>query len=208
LGPDIQATLMPRLTLAAISTSQLDPVDLVISAGETVALHGQSGSGKSLLLRAIADLDDHSGDALLDDTACSSIPAPSWRRQVGYLKAESAWWATRVGDHFQVQNPELASRLGLPEEVYDWEVNRLSTGEKQRLGIARLLANHPHALLLDEPTANLDPEHTSKAERVIKDYQAQQQCPVLWVSHSPDQRRRIADRVFRIEGRQLVQEPG
>ena len=112
---------MPRLTLAAITTSLLDPVDLVISAGETVVLHGQSGSGKSLLLRAIADLDDHSGDALLDDTACSSIPAPSWRRQVGYLKAESAWWATRVGDHFQVQNPELASRLGLPEEVYDWE---------------------------------------------------------------------------------------
>ena len=197
---------MPGLKLEAIATSHLDPVNLEISEGETVALHGQSGSGKSLLLRAIADLDEHSGEARLNARSCSSMPAPDWRRQVGYLTAETHWWATLVGEHFQHRNSALVTRLGLPAEVFEWEVSRLSTGEKQRLGIARLLDNRPDALLLDEPTANLDPEHTSKAETVIKHYQAEHGCPVLWVSHSPEQRHRIADRIFHIEQRRLVEE--
>ncbi|MEJ2316097.1 MAG: ABC transporter ATP-binding protein [Gammaproteobacteria bacterium] len=198
---------MPSLKLEAITTSHLDPVDLLISEGETVVLHGASGSGKSLLLRAIADLDDHAGDARLDETSCSSVPAPEWRRQVGYLTAETHWWSAIVGEHFHAKNSELVTRLGLPAEVFEWEVSRLSTGEKQRLGIARLLDNQPDALLLDEPTANLDTEHTNRAEAVIKAYQAEHRCPVLWVSHSPEQRRRVADRIFRIEERCLVQEP-
>ncbi len=197
---------MPSLTLEAIATSHLDPVSLVVSEGETVALHGQSGSGKSLLLRAIADLDEHSGEARLDGRRCSSMPAPDWRRRVGYLTAETHWWETLVGEHFLHRNSALVTRLGLPPEVFEWEVSRLSTGEKQRLGIARLLDNRPEALLLDEPTANLDPEHTSKAEAVIKGYQAEHGCPVIWVSHSPEQRRRIADRIFHIEQRRLVEE--
>ena len=197
---------MPRLTLAELATALLDPVSLVIAGGETVMLHGISGSGKSMLLRAVADLDDHTGDVLLDDTPCSTIAAPEWRRRVGYLTAETCWWERLVGDHFQARDTGLVSRLGLPAEVFGWETGRLSTGEKQRLGIARLLANGPQALLLDEPTANLDPEHTQMAEALLRDYQARHEAPVLWVSHSREQRGRIGDRSFRIEQRRLVEE--
>ena len=198
---------MPKLTIAELSTALLDPVNLVIESDETVMLHGLSGSGKSLLLRAIADLDEHSGDAWLDETRCSSMPAPEWRRRVGYLTAETHWWAASVGEHFHERDSALVTALGLPAEVFEWEVSRLSTGEKQRLGVARLLDNRPEALLLDEPTANLDPEHTNKAEAVIRHYRAEFGCPVLWVSHSPEQRHRIADRILRIEQRRLVEEP-
>jgi ABC-type iron transport system FetAB ATPase subunit len=198
--------MMPRLTLAELGTALLDPVNLVIEGGETVMLHGMSGSGKSMLLRAVADLDDHSGEVMFDDTPCSALAAPEWRRRVGYLTAETAWWTRRVGDHFHTQDAGLVSRLGLPAEVFEWETGRLSTGEKQRLGIARLLDNAPQALLLDEPTANLDPEHTQMAEELLRDYQARHEAPVLWVSHSPEQRRRIGKRSFRIEQRSLVEE--
>lgn len=197
---------MPTLTLAAIATSLVGPVDLVIGESETVVLHGHSGSGKSLLLRAIADLDDHAGDVMLDEIVCSRTPAPAWRKRVGYLTAETHWWEAHVGEHFRTKNRELVSSLGLPPEVFDWEVSRLSTGEKQRLGIARLLDNLPDALLLDEPTANLDQDHTQMAETLIRRYQAEHLCPVLWVSHSPEQRRRIGDRIFRIEQRRILEE--
>ena len=197
---------MPNLALVGLATSLLDPIDLLIGARETVVLHGKSGSGKSLLLRAIADLDEHAGDVQLGDTVCSAIAAPEWRRRVGLLAAETTWWDAYVGDHFHAADSELVSRLGLPREIFDWEVNSLSTGERQRLGIARLLDNHPQALLLDEPTANLDPEHKRMAETLLQDYQADNDCPVLWVSHDAEQRRRVGDRIFRIEQRRLVEE--
>jgi ABC-type multidrug transport system ATPase subunit len=197
---------MPTLTLAGLATRLLDPVDLFVAGGETVAFHGKSGSGKSLLLRAIADLDDHEGEALLDQTPCSSLTAPEWRKRVGLLTAESYWWSPLVGDHFHQQETAILLQLGLPEETFGWEVARLSTGEKQRLGIARLLDNKPRALLLDEPTANLDPEHTLMAEALLRTYQAEHDCPVLLVSHYPEQRKRIADRVFRLDARRLVEE--
>lgn len=197
---------MPTLTLAGLSTSLLDPTDLFIAGGETIAIHGKSGSGKSLLLRAIADLDEHAGDCLLDQTPCLSLPAPEWRQRVGLLTAESHWWETLVGDHFNLKETSLVSQLGLPADVFDWEIGRLSTGEKQRLGIARLLDNKPEVLLLDEPTANLDPEHTLMAETLLRSYQSAHDCPVIWVSHYPEQRSRVGDRVFHIGHRKLVEE--
>jgi ABC-type multidrug transport system ATPase subunit len=96
--------------------------------------------------------------------------APDWRRRVGLLPAESGWWADRVGAHFittnDARNPAttptpILARLGFEPDVLDWDVQRLSSGERQRLGLARLLLNRPEVLLLDEATANLDPTRLS-----------------------------------------------
>ena len=80
----------------------------------------------------------------------------------------------------------------------EWEVQRLSSGERQRLAIARALAGGPAALLLDEPTANLDHTSTKRVERLIAAWRDQTGGCVLWVSHDPAQRARVADAQFEI----------
>lgn len=191
---------MSQLQLRRLQTPLLGPIDLDVGGGECVCLSGPSGSGKSLLLRAAADLDPHDGEAFLDDVACSGFTATDWRRRVGLLAADSHWWWPTVGEHFPAGcDPDLHV-LGFLPETLDWSVERLSTGERQRLALLRLLCNQPQALLLDEPTANLDGESTLRAEQLIGDYRRRRQAAVLWVSHDSAQIRRVADRVLRLEG--------
>lgn len=181
-------------------------LDVTIEGGEIVCLSGPSGSGKSLLLRAIADLIPHQGRVKLDDIDCNSMPAHEWRRQVGLLPAESRWWRDRVGDHFNDPQPDWFERLGFSMAVLDWELARCSTGEKQRLAILRLLCQRPRALLLDEPTASLDPDSVTRAEALLQDYGREQSIPILWVSHDREQRHRVANRRLLIRGEQIVEE--
>jgi ABC-type iron transport system FetAB ATPase subunit len=193
---------MPQLRLEQFSPEMLSPLDLLIDAGETVTLSGPSGSGKSQLLRAIADLDPHRGTARLDGTAAEEIPAPVWRRRVGYLPAQSYWWRELVAEHFS-KTPQLEA-LGLKESIMQSPVEHLSSGERQRLAVARLLQQSPRALLLDEPTANLDPHHTQLVEQWIVQYQRRNSVPILWVSHDAAQRRRIGSRHLQIRDGQVI----
>ncbi len=183
----------------------MGPVELSVAAGECVCVSGASGSGKSLLLRALADLDPHEGTALLDGASAETLPPPEWRRRVGLLPAESHWWADRVGDHFSAWDAPLATRLGFAEEARDWSVARLSTGERQRLALLRLLANHPEVLLLDEPTAALDGENVTRVEALITEYRREHEAAVVWVSHDPRQVERVADRRLRLQDGRLVE---
>ena len=204
---------MAGLRLSGIRPKVLEPVDLELAAGELVFIAGPSGSGKSLLLRALADLDPHEGEVWIDGAARSAMPAPEWRCRVGLLPAESHWWADRVGDHFSEPNPHatesdeertaLLERLGFGTEVLGWSVSRLSTGERQRLALARLIANGPEVLLLDEATANLDPVSRDRVERIVQDYRRDRAAAVLWVSHDPDQRRRLDGRCLVIHDARL-----
>lgn len=188
------------LSFVGVTTQHLGPIGGQINRGECVSLSGASGSGKSLLLRAIADLDPHGGVVALDGVAAESMPGHEWRRLVGLLPAEPFWWAERVGEHFTEVAPSLLEALGLTAAALDWEVARCSTGERQRLALARLLQNDPPVLLLDEPTAALDPESVTQVEALLARYRQEHDAVVLWVSHDPAQRGRVASRHFRIVG--------
>lgn len=203
---------MAGLRLAHLRTRLLGPLDLDIPAGGLLFVSGASGSGKSLLLRAVADLDPHEGEVWLDGTARSALSGPEWRRRVGLLPAESHWWADEVGAHFPRRPQDdadvtLLEQLGFGPEVLGWSVGRLSTGERQRLALARLLAGGPQALLLDEATANLDPANRDRVEAVIAGYRTSRQAAVLWVSHDPEQRRRLGGQRLAIVGDRLAEEP-
>ena len=198
---------MPALVLHQLRTRHVGPIDLDIAAGECVGLRGASGSGKSLLLRAIADLDPHQGEARLDTRACAAMPAPQWRRQVALVMAEGQWWAETVGEHFADGcDPAWLERLGLPAAALDWQVARCSTGERQRLALLRTLMRQPVALLLDEPTGNLDEDSTARVEALLDDNRRAHDAALLWVSHDPRQAARVAQRRFVLEEGRLVEE--
>ena len=169
-----------------------------------VCLAGPSGSGKSLFLRAIADLVINEGLVELDGVERSRIEPTAWRRQVGYLPAEVLWWEPRVREHFlTAPSADQLERFRLPVDCLGWDPSRLSTGERQRLGILRLLDRSPAMLLLDEPTANLDDENTSLVEGAILEYASSRRAGVLWVSHDSMQARRVGHRMFRFEGKAM-----
>ena len=203
---------MAGLRLDGLSTMLLREVDLTLAAGERIFLSGASGSGKSLLLRAVADLDPHRGEVWLDDLPRSRLTPPEWRRRVGLLPAESHWWAETVGEHWRAPaagSPieALLVALGFDVDVSGWAITRLSTGERQRLALARLLLNQPQALLLDEATANLDSVNRERVETVLEDYHAAHATAMLWVSHDPEQRVRLGGRRLVIRENRLEPEP-
>ena len=189
---------MLKLKLKKFSIPGLSSLSLAVKQGECVGLSGESGCGKTRLLRAIADLDEHEGVLQLDDLSWDSVPAHQWRTQVALLPAESQWWFDTVGEHFSGDNGVLPA-LGFDLDVFQWQSVRCSSGEKQRLSILRLLANQPRVLLLDEPTANLDESNSARVEQLIAEYIVDKKAIAIWVSHNPDQLRRVSSRQFYIE---------
>ena len=194
---------MPKLTITNLAVAHVGPIDLEINAGEIVCLSGASGSGKSLLCRAVADLIPHTGTVRLGDEDAQAMPAPAWRRKVAMLPAESQWWYDRVGAHFTNKDDVLLQRLGFTSVTWDWDVSRCSTGEKQRLAFLRVLVNKPLCLLLDEPTASLDEDNSLLVEDIVREYAHQHDVAVLWVSHSAAQIKRIASRHCKFRTGQL-----
>ena len=193
---------MSILELQEFQIRELKPLNIEVNA-TCICLSGASGTGKSLLLRAIADLIDHKGEAYLDKHKCSGTSPVQWRKWVGFLPAESAWWLDKVGEHFLEKNNPYLTQLNLPNDCLNWEISRCSTGEKQRLAIVRLLEQQPKVLLLDEPTASLDYESVLAVETLIKNYINEFNVPVIWVSHDPQQIKRIANREFVIKDNEV-----
>ncbi|MFZ0254459.1 MAG: ATP-binding cassette domain-containing protein [Gammaproteobacteria bacterium] len=201
-------TTVPRLEIKDIRVNALGPITLAVAAGECVCLSGPSGSGKSRLLRAIADLDVHQGEVSLDATSRQNFPASQWRRAVGLLPPETHWWQDRVGEHLRTVDGSMLAALGLDEHLLAEPITRLSSGERQRFGLLRLLLNRPRVLLLDEPTANLDAVNTERVERVLQIYRTTNATPILWVTHDSQQIRRVANRLLYMNRGQLSDNAG
>jgi len=188
------------LEVRDLRTPILRPASFQLGAGECIVLSGPSGAGKTLLLRAIADLDVSQGVVTLAGRNRTAIPAPEWRRMVGYVPAEPGWWAETVGEHFRswAEARTLCRQLGFTEEIETWRVARLSTGERLRLALIRVLLVRPRVLLLDEPTAALDAASVTAVETLIG-ASRNAGLAVIWVTHDAAQARRIAQRRLVVE---------
>jgi putative ABC transport system ATP-binding protein len=194
----------PMLQIRDLRTNILKPASFSLKAGEAIAVQGASGAGKTLLLRALADLDPNEGLVTLDGRDRSTIAGPEWRRLVGYVPAEPGWWADTVGEHFGRWDTALTlvRELGLREATKAWPITRLSTGERLRLALVRALMMRPTVLLLDEPTAALDAASVTAVESLIKT-RMRTGLAVLWVTHDAEQAKRMAHRLLVVEAGQV-----
>jgi ABC-type iron transport system FetAB ATPase subunit len=185
-----------------LSVDGLPPISFEVAAHECLAIEGPSGSGKTRLLRAIADLDAAEGYVYLEGAERREVPGPEWRRRVRYASAEPAWWGVSAREHFPetAKLDRLLSAVGLEAGLLDRPIAQLSTGERQRLGLVRAIADEPRVLLLDEPTSALDTQAAALAEELIK-FQILAGRLVILVSHNPQQVKRLAHTRLVLAGR-------
>ena len=193
------------ISVNSLQRPGLGPINLTVGDGECLAITGPSGAGKSLLMRAIVDLDANTGDVTTAQMTRSETPAPEWRKHVALLPSETGWWLDKVGDHF-INPTGIAEHLpdiGLSPKAMNWDISRLSSGERHRLGLLRCLEKLPKVLLLDEPTAALDTDTTQLVEGLLRGLM-DEGITILLVTHDLDQPTRLGCRTMRIENGQVV----
>jgi putative ABC transport system ATP-binding protein len=205
--PETETRRAPRLQLQDLESPLAGPFDFVLDAGACAVITGPSGSGKSLFLRMIADLDPNRGEVWRDGVPRRSMSAPDWRREAPYVAADAGWWRDDVAGHFapdrQAAARVLTERLGLNDGQFDGSVARLSTGERQRLALIRALVLQSPVLLLDEPTSALDPESVGRVEALLKE-RLLAGVAILMISHDAQQAERLGAARWRMSDRKLT----
>ena len=188
---------------------------LDIFRGEIFAVIGPSGAGKSTLLRLMNFLEEPTAGTLHyksnEFSADKDMPLVL-RRQVTsvfqnpLLLNRSVWANVKFGLHIRgikYSNPKIENaiaQVGL-SDLSQQRARYLSGGEAQRVALARALVIQPEVLLLDEPTANLDPYNVDLIERIVQGINHKQQTTIVMVTHNVFQARRLAHRAaFLLDG--------
>ena len=201
----------------------IDHVSLEIGAGELVGLIGHTGSGKSTFIQHLNGLlKPTEGRVLFDgaDIHSSKARAREVRFQVGLvfqypeyqLFEETVYRDIAFGPknmglsetEIDVRVREAARFAGVPEKYLDVSPLELSGGQKRRVAIAGVIAMRPKVLILDEPTAGLDPVGRESIIRNILDYRRETGCTVIFISHSMDDVARFAERLVVFDGGRIA----
>jgi tungstate transport system ATP-binding protein len=185
----------------------LKNVNIKVERGEFLALVGPSGSGKTTFLRLLDLLEEpSSGRIIFDgvDTACSEREKIMLRRRIGMVFQQSIMFNTSVFNNIAYPLKIRGIKNGINEKVKEaltlvglkgFEKRNaltLSGGEMQRVSLAQALVFDPELLLLDEPTANLDPKNTSIIEEVISKVNKEHKVTVIMATHNISQAERLA----------------
>jgi len=219
----VRAERLVRLAQGPTPRRILDGVDLQLPGTGVHAVIGPNGSGKTTLLRALALLDPPDEGAVFFDEACvahagSRTPARGSRRRAvmvfdrpALVRGTVRWnieFALRAAgvppDERRARLAALEEPLAL-ERILEARVDRISAGEARRAALARGLSLRPELLLLDEPTANLDPLSAAVVERAITELAGRRETTVVLATHDLGQARRLADHVHFLAAGRIAQ---
>ena len=177
--------------------ARLFDASLRIAAGELVCLVGPNGSGKTSLLHALAGIGRPAGKVELDGIDPRSLGPSQRPHSITYLPAtREVPWPLIARDLIALGGGEANFPALELDGLLDRRVDRLSTGERSRVLIARALAPRPKLLLLDEPTANLDPLWQIRLMELVREEIATGGRAALVAIHDLDAALRYADRIL------------
>jgi putative ABC transport system ATP-binding protein len=199
-------------TLSDVSTS--------IEEGTLTALIGPSGSGKTTLLRLLNRLDDPSaGSITFQGRPLADYPVRELRRRVAFVfqvpmmfsgtAAENICRPARLLKRSPLPTPveisNLLDAVELGASFATRDATQLSGGEMQRVALARALVSHPEALLLDEPTAALDPEVAERLIAMLARLRSERNLTMVMVTHRLPEALNVSDRLILLEGGSIVE---
>lgn len=205
-----------RLTVAIDDAHLLGPTSLSVEAASWTGIIGPNGAGKTTLLRAVAGLVDHGGTVRVGGVDVTALDRRARARRVAYVpqhpsrppgmsvRAYLAAGRTPHRGYLAVPGSEDGAVVDAVLEELDLgplarrSIATLSGGEMQRAAIGRALAQEPDLLLLDEPTASLDPENRTTVVELITEAKARGTA-MLGIFHDEDVRRRVADRFVDVQ---------